>query len=129
MGAQRTINVTGASKNTGPATAGGTFTHFQVFAADGTTSKTNPVALTTPQTIAAGGMLNVADAGIALRLGVAGSSTVGQFADAVLIAMLDLVTGGFAATDVIKFGTSAAMANSDDIEPFTVDAWNAAAAF
>lgn len=129
MGARRTINVTGTSKNTAAATVGGTFTHFRVYAADGTTAKTNWSALTTPQTIGAGGMLNVADAGIALTLGVTGSITAGQFSDAVLIAMLNLATGGFAATDVIKFATSVAGASSTDIADYAVDAWDAAAAF
>jgi len=129
MGAKRNINVTGANKNTGAATAGGVFTHFQVFASNGTTAKTNPCALTNPQTIGAGGMLNIADAGVAVKLGVTGADVVGQIDDDVLIAMLDLVTGGFAATDVIKFGTNSSMANSTDIAAYTVDGWDAAVAF
>lgn len=127
MGAKRNINVTGANKNSGPATAGGTFTHFQVFESNGTTPVSNPTALAAPQTIGAGGMLNIADAGIALFLGVAGSTTVGQLADAVLIRMLDAET--LDGTEVIKFGTSAAMANSTDIAAYTSDAWDAAVAF
>jgi hypothetical protein len=121
--------VTGANKNSGAATAGGVFTHFRVYATGGTTPKTNWSALANPQTIGAGGFLNIADAGVALKLGVAGSTTVGQFDDAVLVAMLDLATGGFANTDVIKFATSSAGANATDIAAYTVDAWDAATTF
>lgn len=128
MGASRSINVTGSNKNTGAATAGGTFTHFRIYASDGTTPKSNWAALTTPQTIGAGGYLNVADAGIKVQLGVTGSTTVGQLSDATLITMLD-ATGGLAATDKIKFATSSAGANSTDIADYTVDAWDAAVAF
>jgi hypothetical protein len=130
MGASRSINVTGANKNTVGATAGGVFTHFRIYATGGSTPKTNWTALTSPQTIGAGGMLNVADAGIKIRLGVTGSDVVGQLSDAVLISMLDLVTGGFAATDVIKFATSSSGAGSTDIgTDFIVDGWDAAIAF
>ena len=127
MGARKNINVTGTSKNTGAATTGGTFTHFQIFASNGTTAKSNPAPLTTPQTIPAGGMLNVSDAGIYVFLGVAGSTTVGQLSNSTLITALD--AAGFTGTDVIKFGTNSSMANSSDIPAFTVDAWDAAVAF
>lgn len=130
MGAERRINVTGANKNTGACTVGGTFTHFRVYASDGTTPKSNWIALTTPQTIGAGGMLNIADAGIKLRLGVTGSTTVGQLSDATLIAMLDVGgASGLAATDVLKFATDSSGTNSSDIPNYTVDAWDAAVAF
>jgi len=64
MGARKNINVTGTDKNTGAATAGGIKSHFQVFESDGTTALSNPTELTTPQTIGAGGMLNVGDADV-----------------------------------------------------------------
>lgn len=139
MGASRSIDVTGANKNSGTATAGGTFTHFRIYAADGTTPKSNWAALTTPQTIGAGGMLNVADAGIKVQLGVTGSTTVGQLSDATLIIMLDaasgLVGGAVGTCDVLKFATSSAGANSTDIAAiegsngYPVNAWAAAVAF
>lgn len=129
MGAKRNINVTGSNKNTAASAPGGTYSHFRVYASDGTTPKTNWCAFDTPQTIGAGGMLNIADAGISLKLGVAGSAVVGQIDDTVLAAMLNLVTGGFANTDVLKFATSSAGANSTDIAAYSVDAWDAAIAF
>jgi hypothetical protein len=129
MGAVKNINVTGANKNTAASTPGGTYSHFRVYASNGTTPKTGWCALTTPRVVGAGGMLNVVDAGIQLKLGVAGNTTVGQFDDAILTAMLDLATGGFANTDVIKFATSSAGANSTDIANYAVDAWDAATTF
>lgn len=69
MGAERSIDVTGANKNSGPATAGGTFTHWRQRATGSGAWRNNPTRLATPQTIGAGGMLNIADAGIKHRLG------------------------------------------------------------
>lgn len=128
MGAKRNINVTGTDMNTAAATAAKSYTHFQIFEANGTTPVSNPCALTNaPHDVAIGGFLNVADAGIAIKLGAAGANNVGQLADAVLVRMLDSET--LDGTEVIKFGTSAAMADSGNIAPFTSVAWDAAVTF
>ena len=130
MGAKRNINVTGANKNTQACTTGGTFTHAQLFEADGVTPVSNPFLLDNAQTIATGSMLNVADAGVSIKLGVAGSAVVGQLADAVLIRMLN--AENLDGTEVLKFGTGVsgnALVNPGYIPALTSDAWDTAVAF
>jgi hypothetical protein len=80
MGAKKTIDVAGASVNTGPATVGKTYTHWQVKAADTTTPVTNPAPLTT-RTVDAAGALNIADNAFYATLGKPSVFTVANATD------------------------------------------------
>lgn len=104
MAVIKKVNVTGANKDTAAATAGGTKTHFQVFASDGVTPKSNPTALTTARTIAAGGKLNVADAGVHLTLGRATKITAVNTTDDTIQLSAD---HGFSANQQLLFRNSA----------------------
>lgn len=71
MGAKKPANVggTAVSALTAAASAGGTKSHFQVFAADGTTPKTNPTPFNAARTVGSGGKLSIDDGAIWLFLG------------------------------------------------------------
>jgi hypothetical protein len=72
-------------------------------------------------------MLNVADDAIGITLGAAGNTA--GIDDALLVTALNGAFPTGATTDVIKFATSSAGANSTYIANYAVDAWKAAAAY
>ena len=129
MGAYKNIDVSGTSKNTAPASSAAAITHFRIVTS-GDVPKTNFIQLTSggspvTRNVALDGMLNVADAGIVIRLGSQGAAVVNELANTELVAMLDARFPTGASTDKIQWSENGTSASSK-IAATNVDAWAAA---